>query len=577
MKTIHADVVIVGGGAAGCYAALNLKSRGIEPVILCKGLVGKSGASIFAGNLVLSGRMLGNTEDNARNTAEFLIKYHNQYLIDQAWARRCGQWIETSYYAELEQAGLYFRRDDNGQVVTSPGKIRSIAANVQGNSGVPFMDLRRKQVARAGIRTIEEAAATALIHNRHGAVSGVFCLDWTTGTYFVLAAKAVILATGYSDRFYTRATGTREMSGDGIALAWRAGASLVNMEMQWWHTNDVAHPPCWQRMQIYPNPMLGSDKSARMVNAEGDVFFDQQQDDPMAFGPYTVQLKRLVEQVRAGKARYDGAYYAGFDHCSAREVSAYTTYAKPFNQLGLPFPESLLETAVTAHYRQGGIDVDVDNMRTSVPGLYAAGGVAGHSNGLIGLVTYDGKVVAEGVAEDFPALDSAPLDEQEVAAEKQRLERLRRGGGRSSANGEWLSPAIVKTRLREVMWRLMGVEKSASTMTAALHEIEAIREHELKEMALKRRDPAANYEWLDAIDAINMADVCELVVRSALERKESRGPFMRTDFPLTDNRTWLAANVIRRSGNSVRFERRRYDLPVFRPDFDVMDNMEVPW
>ena len=94
-------------------------------------MVGKSGASLFAGNLVISGRLLGNTEAKAQNTAEILIKYHNQFLIDQDWARRCGQWIEKNYYRELEEAGLYFRRDDAGEVVTSPGKIRSVAANVR--------------------------------------------------------------------------------------------------------------------------------------------------------------------------------------------------------------------------------------------------------------------------------------------------------------------------------------------------------------------------------------------------------------------------------------------------------------
>jgi succinate dehydrogenase / fumarate reductase flavoprotein subunit len=97
MQVLSTDVVIVGGGAAGCYAALNLHRHGITTVIVCKGLVGKSGASIFAGNLVLAGRGLGNTEEQARNTAEFLIKYHNQFLIDQHWARACGQWIENVY------------------------------------------------------------------------------------------------------------------------------------------------------------------------------------------------------------------------------------------------------------------------------------------------------------------------------------------------------------------------------------------------------------------------------------------------------------------------------------------------
>ena len=229
----------------------------------------------------------------------------------------------------------------------------------------------------------------------------MFCLNYMTGEYVVVQARAVVLATGYSDRLHQRSTGTREMSADGIAMAWRAGATMVNMEMQWWHTNDIADPPSWQRMQVYPNPMLGSEKSARMVNSAGEEFFNQQNDDPLAFGPYTVQLKALVKQVHAGKARYDGGYYAGFDHCDADEVEAYTTYGKTFRQLGLKFPEQLVETAVTSHYRQGGIDVDTATMRSSIPGLYAAGGVGGHSNGLIGLATYDGKVVAEGIAAEF--------------------------------------------------------------------------------------------------------------------------------------------------------------------------------
>src|SRR5207342_2250888 len=198
MQMLSAEVAIVGGGAAGCYAALCLQKRGIKPLIICKGFVGKSGASLFAGNLVISGRLLGNSETQARNTAEFLIKYHNQFLIDQNWARRCGQWIENTYYPELEEAGLYFRRDDAGQVVTSPGKIRSVAANTQGNSGVPFMDLRRKQVIKAGIPRLEETVATALLRKPDGSVGGVFCLNVITGESVVVAARAVILATGYS-------------------------------------------------------------------------------------------------------------------------------------------------------------------------------------------------------------------------------------------------------------------------------------------------------------------------------------------------------------------------------------------
>jgi succinate dehydrogenase / fumarate reductase, flavoprotein subunit len=571
MQVVATEVVIVGGGAAGCYAALELNRRGIKPLIVCKGMVGKSGASLFAGNLVISGRLLGNTEANARNTAEFLIKYHNQFLIDQDWARACGQWIENVYYAELEEAGLYLRRDDAGNVVTSPGMIRSVAANVQGNSGVPFMDLRRKQIIRAGIPRLEETVATALLRRPDGSVGGVFCLDHLTGEYVVVTARAVIMATGYSDRLYPRSTGTREMSADGIAMAWRAGATLVNMEMQWWHTNDVAHPPTWQRMQIYPNPMLGSEKSARMVNALGEEFFNQQQDDPLAFGPYTVQLKALARQVQAGKARYEGGYYAGFDNCTAAEVETYTTYAKAFHQLGLDFPEQLLETAVTAHYRQGGIDVDTATMRASVPGLYVAGGVGGHSNGLIALATYDGKVVADGVAADLPELgDDAPA-EQDIALECRRLDALR------TSSGTGMAPVQVKEKLRALMWDKVGIEKTAANMTSALDDLAAIHRDVLPAMRIANRTRSANYEWLDAIDVVNMVDACELIIHSSLERKESRGPFFRRDFPLMDNGKWLVANVLKKSGDGMRFEKRPYAQPLFKPDFETRDNLEVAW
>jgi succinate dehydrogenase/fumarate reductase flavoprotein subunit len=345
-----------------------------------------------------------------------------------------------------------------------------------------------------------------------------------------------------------RSTGTREMSGDGVAMAWRLGATLVNLEMQWWHTNDIADPPSWQRMQVYPNPMLGSEKSARMVNSLGEEFFNQQQDDPLAYGPYTVQLKALAKQVHAGKARYDGGYYAGFDHCDAQEVDAYTTYGKSYRQLGLRFPEDLVETAVTAHYRQGGIDVDTHTMRSSVPGLYVAGGLGGHSNGLIGLATFDGKVVADGVAADLPQLAACELPEQQV-----------------------------KEAIRAMMWEKAGVEKDATSLRSALGDIADMRLDLLSRMSVSRAAPGANYEWLDAIDVVNMVDTCELIVQSSLERKESRGPFMRRDFPRQDNERWLVANVMKRTENGFRFEQRPYDLPIFKPDFGVRDNLEVVW
>jgi succinate dehydrogenase / fumarate reductase, flavoprotein subunit len=466
---------------------------------------------------------------------------------------------------------LYFRRDDDGNVVTSPGAVRSVAANVQGNSGVPFMDLRRKQVMKAGIQRIEETVVTRLLRRADGSVCGVFAIDCMSGEHIALLGRAVILATGYADRLHTRSTGTREMSGDGLAMAWRAGATLVNLEMQWWHTNDVAHPPSWQRMQIYPNPVLGSEASARMVNADGQEFFNQQIDDPLAFGPYTVQLKALVKQVRAGKARYDGGYFAGFDNMDPKEVDAYTTYGKPFNQLGIDPNKRLLETAVSAHYRQGGVLVDNTTMRSSVAGLYVAGGLGGHSNGLIALATFDGKTVADGILEGWDKLKPGELPDDEVAAEQNRVEAL------LAMRQPGPSPAEIKTKIRSVMWQKVGVEKSAASLSGALEDLAHIRTTLLPTMSLRSGTRTANYEWLDAIDVHNMIDSAELIIHSSIERRESRGPFMRLDCPDTDNDDWLAANIMIKTDNGFRFERSRYETPFIEPGFANRDNLSVAW
>jgi succinate dehydrogenase / fumarate reductase, flavoprotein subunit len=210
-------------------------------------------------------------------------------------------------------------------------------------------------------------------------------------------------------------------------------------------------------------------------------------------------------------------------------------------------------------------------MRSSVPGLYVAGGLGGHSNGLIGLATYDGKVVAEGVMEDLPQLALGVLREADVESEARRLESLLR------ARRDGVPVSQVKVAIRQMMWDKVGVEKDATSLQSALADIEAIRLDLLPRMSVVRAEKSVNYEWLDAIDAVNMVDTCQLIILSSLERKESRGPFMRRDFPMQDNRRWLAANLMIRTDNGYRFELRPYELPFFQPDIAVEDNLEVAW
>ena len=574
MKNMAEDVVIVGGGGAGTYSALRLKELGYDPLVVCKGLIGKSGCSIFAGNLVLSGHMLGTTDDQAKDTMEYFTKWWNNFLIDQDYLVKGGSWIEKTFYPELDEAGLYFRRDDQGDIVTSIGRVRNIAANQQGQSGMLLMDRRRKQFVEKNIRSLEETSVTALLTGADGEVIGVVAIHYPTGERYAITAKAVVLATGHSDRLSTRSTGTREQSADGIALGARAYAEMCNLEIQWWHASDFAYPKTWDRMHVYPNPLVGSTESARMYNADGEVFFEQKTDAPVGLAPYATQFKRVGEQVAKGKARLDGGYTTSYSHIPREVVKEYNYHAKAFEKVGLDVGTDHVESAVSWHCRQGGVNCNPHTMETSVAGLYVAGGIGGHSNGGIGVVSFDGNTVAETIAaKDTNAWAAPDLPRDQAAIEDSRLAALLRPlpeGG--------VTPMRIKNRLRQVMWDKMGFEKTEPGMNEALEVVRALRKQAETSMGLKNTTPNFNYGWVDAIDAFNMVDVCELTILSALNRKESRGPFYRTDYPYTDNDNWHARNIlIPTPGGGVEFRVEPYATPYLEPEFGRRDYFDVPW
>ena len=575
MHLLQADAIVVGSGGAGTYAALRLKQLGLDPLLVTKGFVGKSGCSIFAGNLALAGRMLGGGDAQAKDLLEYFTAWWNNFLIDQEYLVKCGTWLEKTYYPELDEAGLYFRRDDQGQIVRNIGRLSAvIAANQQGQSGMLYMDRRRKQLRQESVRTLEETVVTALLTNEEGRVIGVTGLHYPTGETYAVAAKAVILATGHSDRLATRSTGTREQSADGIALAYRVGAELANIEIQWWHTSDFAFPKIWDRMHVYPNPLLGTTETARMYNSDGEQFFEQKTDTPVAPAPYATQFKRFGQQMLNGKARMDGAFYTSYSHIPKEPIKEYNYHAKAFEKLGIDISKDHIETAPSWHCRQGGVFVNPHTMETTVPGLYVAGGLGSHSNGGLGVVTYDGGVAAETIATRFVRSQPIPtLPSEQVSHEAERLEGFVRPFGAGDQ-----TPAQLKTTLRALMATEMGFVKTESGMRTALEEIRRLREQSERHMGLKNLTRQYNYGWVDAIDLQNMLDVCELTILSALNRKESRGPFYRPEYPYTDNAEWHAKNILLRDANGrVSFRKEIYETPYLKPGFERMDYFAVPW
>ncbi len=552
---LQTDVLVIGGGAAGSNAALKAADRGARVVMVVKGLLGKSGCSIFASHLPYHDV---STEQKARDRFRYSVRYYNHYLTDQEYVKRMEHYMRTEFYNELERMGVYWRRTDDGRLLASPNRVPVLVVHKQGASGVLIMDRRRKEIRRRGIPVFEESAVTALLLD-DGRVVGATVLDCRTGRFFVVLAKATILATGHSDYLASRATATREQSADGIAMALRAGAELANLEIQWWHISDMLSPRAWMRMHLYPNPLLGTKESSRLYNAQGAMFFEQVTHAPGASAPYVEQIRRLAREVTAGRAHWDGDYSTGYDHIPPDVIKAYQRQAKVWDKLGLDVAHDRIECGITWHMRQGGVNVDTMTMATTRPGLHVAGGIACHYLGGVGPVSFDGKVAGEAAADAARSTPAPALPGTAVEDEQARLFNFLK----ASATG--LRPIEVKMRIRDIMWTL-GYVKNAEKLQAALAALRDLRDRDVPRMRLQSSSKVWNTGWIDALDACSMIDACEATVRSALRREESRGPFYREDYPFVDNENWLCKVIVSRKDDEWHWRKEPYALPYLAPE-----------
>jgi succinate dehydrogenase / fumarate reductase, flavoprotein subunit len=555
IDVLTTDVLVIGGGAAGANAALKAADQGARVTMVVKGLLGKSGCSIFASHLPYHDIT---TEQKSADRYRYSVRYYNHYLTDQEHVKRMGKYMREEFFHELEELGVYWRRTADGRLMASLNRVPVSVAHKQGASGIIIMDKRRREILARDIAVHEECAVTSLLQE-DGRVVGATVLDYRRGRFYAIVAKATILATGHSDHLATRATATREQAADGIAMALRAGAELANLEIQWWHVSDVLEPQAWMRMHLYPNPLMGTAETSRLYNKNGDMFYEQVTHSPGSSAPYVEQIRRLAREVKAGRARWDGGYYSGYDHIPADVIKTYQHQAKVWSKLGLDVGKDRIECGITIHMRQGGVNVDAETMQTSLPGLHAAGGVAAHYLGGVGPVSFDGKVAglaAAGAAETLaePAAPTAAIDAEEA-----------RVFGFLKASPDGMRPVDLKIQIREIMWQL-GYVKNEEKMRTALDGLQTLREVCVPQLRLQNTGRAWNTGWLDAFDACSMIDACEATVRSGLLRKESRGPFYRDDYPVVDNENWLCKMIVARSGDEWRSRTEPYALPYLQPE-----------
>lgn len=572
MDHLDTDIIIIGGGAAGATAALRAKEENMDVLLVVKGFLGRSGASIFAGNLGVNLPANALSENTPKgDEKEWLAiraKYYF-YLYDEEHTTAFLKYTQEKWLPWMESMGMYIRRMNDGKLLTSK-LIPETWAPKQGSSGRNLMDILRKEVISQGIKVMEETMVTSLLTNEKSVI-GATLLNYRDLTMTAVRAKSTIIATGLANYMAIRSTGTREQCANGLAMAYRAGAELRDLEIQHWHTSDLAHPSTWMRLHCYPNPMPDTRETTRQYNSKGELIYELKTMNTEIVAPYHIQLKKLIKTVKDGKADFRGGYFTSYAHMGKEyldKLDDYSTQVAFFRRIVPNWETDKLENAVTWHMTYGGIKVNNKTMQSSRDGLFAAGGVAGHST--IHVACFDGEIAANSAIERAKKMEWPAINEQQVDNEEVRIMNLLK-------TGEGVTPATVKNKIRQIMWDYMGPIKSGEKMNQCLSELNQIRAGLLPKMVLSSDTKNWNYEVIDALDVFDMLDVDEITVKSSLARKESRGPFYREDYPYIDNVNMLAHTVIRREKGEDLISLEPIKFKVIKAPEGIVDYFEADY
>jgi succinate dehydrogenase / fumarate reductase, flavoprotein subunit len=529
MIHLATDVLIVGAGGAGMYAAISAARAGSEDVLLLdKSLVGRGGATIMA-QMTVAAALGEESDDDWRLHLDDTLTAGRGLCQEGLAAILCEE--APLRIREMGEWKVGWARRDSGRIaqVTAPGHSRPRCCYVDFlNTGPAVAATLRRQISRVdAIRRVSNLTITDLAVDA-GAVIGAVALDTASGEPVTIAAGATIIATGGLTRIYRRNSASANMGGDGYALALAAGAALVDMEfVQFFPIGHLAprlvgmDPILWDPFRY----KLGG----RLLDGEGNEFLARYgSDETDAYTtPRDVASHAITQEVAAGRGTPHGGAYLSFQHVPAAALrEAFGPVIERLAKNGIDLARAPVEVAPIAHYHMGGIAVDA-RMASRVPGLYAAGEAVGGANGANRL---SGNAIPEALvfgerAGRFAAADK-PAAGWNAAAASEAVERIRAlGSGRA---GE-IAAAALLDELRGLMWDDVGPLRTEAGMRRALSRLGEMRAA-LPEVAIAagRECNASLADWFELRASLTAA---EAVTRAALARRESRGAHQREDFP----------------------------------------------
>jgi len=586
LSTFEHDVLVIGAGGSGLRAAIEARAQGVSVGLVCKSLLGKAHTVMAEGGIAAA---LSNVDERDNWKVHFTDtmrggQYVNNWRMAELHAKEAPDRVR-----ELEAWGAIFDRTGDGRILQRNfgGHRYPRLAHVGDRTGLELIRTLQDHAIHLGMDVHMECTVVALLKDGDR-VSGALAYERVGGTFKVFKASSVIVATGGIGRSFKITSNSWEGTGDGHALAYEAGAELMDMEFVQFHPTGMVWPLSVRGLLVTEG-VRGEGGVLRNKNGERFMFGDipdnykaQTADTPEEGWRYTQGDKNarrppelltrdhvarcIMREVKAGRGSPHGGVFLDIswikEHLKNAEEHIKRKLPSMYHQFkelaDIDITQVPMEVGPTTHYIMGGIRVDADTQMSNVPGLFAAGECASGINGanrlggnsLSDLLVFGkraGEYAAKFARENAkPAIDGSAVD----AALKAALEPFERKTGEN--------PYAIQAELQDSMQDLVGIVRTESEMKEALVVIEKLKDRARKTSVAGNR----NYHpgWHTAIDLRNLLIVSEAIAKSAIERKESRGGHFREDYP-AKSKDWGDRNVIVQKGAGGGMDLRQVPLP----------------
>ncbi len=548
------DIIVIGAGFAGQMAALEA-STSADTAIISKVHPLRSHSGAAQGGINAA---FGNaTPDDWKKHAFDTVK-GSDYLADQdAVEMLCKSIVQA--IVEIDSFGAIFDRTEDGKLAQRPFGGGSFPRTCYAGdaTGHEILNTLYEQMVKNNVMVYDEWLATSLIVEENRC-KGAFAVNLRTGEATYFRSKAVILATGGSGRVYERTTNSHQSTGDGISMAYRAGAKVCDMEF----------------VQFHPTTLVGTNiliseaargEGGRLLNSKGERFMEKYAPKMMELAPRDIVVRSIQREIDEGL----GINGKDFIELDLRELGREKLMqklpqlyrlAKDFS--GIDAAEACIPVQPAQHYTMGGIRTN-NHTETSLIGLFACGECACVS--VHGANRLGGNSLAETLvfgksagrrALEYIKKKEMPGTPNDVKKEEMRIEAFFKGSGESAFE--------IRKELQKVMWEKAGIFRNEKDLEEALNNIRRLKER-YADIKVNDESRVFNTELMQAIELGFLLDSAGLITLGALLRKESRGSHFRTDFPDRDDENWLKHTIVT-GGEKPHVSYEPVRMTLFKPE-----------